>query len=66
MFSAVQCPTIDLPANSSRNTSLNTYNTYVEYKCVDGMRMRDGSTTKIIKCAATAEWSNDVTECDSK
>ena len=63
-LTAVKCPEIDLPAGSSRNDSAHVYNTYVEYSCDDGKRMRDGATWRILKCDATREWSDNVTECD--
>ena len=52
----------DVPGNT-RNSSEVTYDTYVEYQCDGEKRMVDGSTYRIIRCDATAEWSDNITDC---
>ena len=64
--SAIECPAIDLPDQSTRNTSAVTYSTRAKYTCTQGLRMRDGATSRTIKCEATGNWSDTVTACRSE
>ena len=40
-----------------------TYDTQVTYTCDSGKRMLDGAPYRTIRCDATGEWSDTVTDC---
>lgn len=63
---AVTCDAFDVPSANNRNSSENTYNSYVKYTCDSGKRMEDGATYRVIKCDATGNWSDPVTACLSE
>ncbi|CAD5112150.1 DgyrCDS1389 [Dimorphilus gyrociliatus] len=65
----VRCPDLGDIKNGQRNSTQTVYGSYVHYQChknAEGkqLRMLDGATYKIIKCDATWEWSDNVTDCE--
>jgi len=63
VFLAVKCPEMAVPSGTTRNSSENTYLTYVHYSCTGNTRMLDGSTYRTILCDAAGSWSDAVTDC---
>ena len=62
-FIAIKCPELHDIALGVKNSTNNTYNSYVEYNCTGTNRMEDGARRRVLKCDATAEWSDAVTDC---
>ena len=61
----MECDDIGDLVSATRNGTVRTYNSYLKYTCDDGTRMLDGATYRVIKCDATGNWSDTVTDCDS-
>ena len=64
--SGITCPEIELPSYSTRDAEERAYDTQVMYTCDSGKRMLDGAPYRTIRCDATGEWSDDVTDCRCK
>lgn len=65
----VRCLDLGDIKNGQRNSTATVYGSYIHYQCGKNsdnkqLRMLDGATYKIIKCDATWEWSDNVTDCE--
>ena len=65
-FLVVECPPIDLPWGTMRDSEMRVFGQPITYQCIPGLSWLDGSRLRSIMCEANGLWSSVIPPCASR